>query len=304
VLLEERSTDMSVTSVRVDGPLERFREGIKAALAAQGYSDGRAGQLMLLVTHLSRWLAERGLDAGDLSVEVVTEFFATSRRSWCRSPRSLTPVLDHLRSVGAAPAAPGARVGRTPSEVELWDAFRRWCVDQRGLKRATAENYVRRAEACLRGCRSDREITVGELDAGGVLAAVRAAADALPGPSLRCTVTALRALLRFAHATGRTRWPLAGAVPAIKGRLRTVLPSPVLEETAQRLVASCDTTTRTGRRDAAILVVLVRLGLRAEEVAGLCLDDVDWRRGELVVAGKGGRADVMPLPVDVVRMRS
>jgi len=33
---------------------------------------------------------------------------------------------------------------------------------------------------------------------------------------------------------------------------------------------------------------LARLGLRAAEVAGLRLEDVDWRAGELVVRGKGG----------------
>jgi len=85
----------------------------------------------------------------------------------------------------------------------------------------------------------------------------------------------------------------------LKGRVRTVVPSPVSEEVASQLVASCKTTTPTGRRDAAILVVLVRLALRAQEVADLSLDDIDWRRGEVTVAGKGGRVDVMPLPADV-----
>jgi len=46
------------------------------------------------------------------------------------------------------------------------------------------------------------------------------------------------------------------------------------------------------------LVLLVRLGLRAGEVAALELDDIDWRRGELVVRGKGDRHERLPLPVD------
>ena len=33
---------------------------------------------------------------------------------------------------------------------------------------------------------------------------------------------------------------------------------------------------------------MVRLGLRAGEVAAIALDDVDWRAGEIVVHGKGG----------------
>lgn len=44
---------------------------------------------------------------------------------------------------------------------------------------------------------------------------------------------------------------------------------------------------------------MARLGLRAKEVAALRLEDVDWRNGELVVHGKGGRIDRLPLPVDV-----
>ena len=48
-----------------------------------------------------------------------------------------------------------------------------------------------------------------------------------------------------------------------------------------------------------MLMLLARLGLRAAEVAGLALDDMDWRAGELVVRGKGRRADRLPLPADV-----
>ena len=42
-------------------------------------------------------------------------------------------------------------------------------------------------------------------------------------------------------------------------------------------------------RDYAILPLLARLGLRGGEVAGLQLDDIDWRAGELTVMGKGSR---------------
>jgi integrase/recombinase XerD len=45
--------------------------------------------------------------------------------------------------------------------------------------------------------------------------------------------------------------------------------------------------------------MLVRLGLRASEVAGLTLDDIDWASGELRIRGKGPRVDKLPLPSDV-----
>ena len=47
------------------------------------------------------------------------------------------------------------------------------------------------------------------------------------------------------------------------------------------------------------MTLVARLGLRSIEVARLELGDVDWRAGELVVRGKGGRRDRLPLPVEV-----
>jgi integrase len=70
-------------------------------------------------------------------------------------------------------------------------------------------------------------------------------------------------------------------------------------EVVARLLASCDRRRTVGRRDYAILLLLIRLGLRVGEVAAIELDDVDWRRGEIVIRGKGNRQDRLPLPVDV-----
>ena len=65
------------------------------------------------------------------------------------------------------------------------------------------------------------------------------------------------------------------------------------------LLPGCDRGAAVGRRDVAILTLLARLGLRGGEVAALTLDDIDWHQGEIVVRGKGGRRDRLPLPADV-----
>jgi integrase len=65
------------------------------------------------------------------------------------------------------------------------------------------------------------------------------------------------------------------------------------------LLGACDRRRATGRRDYAVIVLMLRLGLRATEVATLRLEDLDWRAGQLTVHGKGGRVDQLPLPVDV-----
>jgi integrase/recombinase XerD len=85
-------------------------------------------------------------------------------------------------------------------------------------------------------------------------------------------------------------------VAALKGRS---LPQALDSATITALLEACDRRRTVGRCNYAILLLLSRLGLRASEVAGLSLDDVGWRAGEIVVRGKGGRVDSLPLPVDV-----
>jgi integrase len=48
-----------------------------------------------------------------------------------------------------------------------------------------------------------------------------------------------------------------------------------------------------------VLLLLARLGLRANEVATLRLDDIDWAAGLFQITGKGGRRATMPMPPDV-----
>jgi len=117
--------------------------------------------------------------------------------------------------------------------------------------------------------------------------------------SAKLTVTALRSLLGFMHVDGLIPRSLVGAVPSAASWRLSGLPRALEPEQVGRLLGSCDRSARAGRRDFAILTILVRLGLRAGEVAGLGLEDIDWRAGELVVVGKGRRAERLPLPVDV-----
>ncbi|MDK1292892.1 MAG: tyrosine-type recombinase/integrase, partial [Actinomycetota bacterium] len=116
--------------------------------------------------------------------------------------------------------------------------------------------------------------------------------------SARQAISALRSFLRFLHLEGLTSVALDDAVLSVAGSGSSP-PRPVSPEVVARLVASCDRRSVMGRRDYAILLLLVRLGLRGGEIAGLEVDDFDWRAGVIVVRGKGRRRDRLPLPADV-----
>jgi integrase len=132
-----------------------------------------------------------------------------------------------------------------------------------------------------------------------VLEFVLAHAQSRPRRSTKMLVTALRSLLVFLHVERLIERPLAQVVPSVALWRLAGLPRGLDAAQVAAIVDSCDRGTVAGRRDLAILLLLVRLGMRRGEVARLRLDDIDWRAGELLVCGKGPRVERLPLPADV-----
>jgi site-specific recombinase XerD len=79
---------------------------------------------------------------------------------------------------------------------------------------------------------------------------------------------------------------------------QTSLPSALEPAQSRAVLASCDRRTVGGRRDHLVVLLMLRLGLRACEVAALTLDDIHWVEGEIEVRGKGATGR-LPLPTDV-----
>lgn len=110
-------------------------------------------------------------------------------------------------------------------------------------------------------------------------------------------VGSVRCLLRWALDTGRLDRDLSAGILKPAGTRRS-LPRGVDADQVAALLGVCDPATAIGARDRALVILLVRLGLRAGEVSRLRLDDIDWPNGLLKVTGKG-REHKLPLPVDV-----
>jgi integrase/recombinase XerD len=287
--------------VRVSGPLAGFAAGFGEHLERRGYRPGSVADQLWLLVDVSRWLAERGLRAVDLTA-VRVEQFSTQRRASGRarlfSPRALDPLLGYLRGLGVVPAAAKA-LAVTPVDV-LVERYGTFLLERRGLSPSTVRNYVGVARTFL----SWREMATGtlalaQLDGAVVVEFVLGESRRCSVGSAKCMVTRLRAFLRFLHVEGEIDRDLAGVVPSVASWRLASLVKALDAGSVARLLASCDRRRRVGRRDFAILTMLSRLGLRAGEVAALQLSDIDWRSGEVLVRGKGSRQERLPLPSDV-----
>jgi integrase/recombinase XerD len=284
----------------VTGPLAEYAGGFRAELVRLGYTPLTAAGQLRLMAHLSRWLDAGSLSSQDLELPVAERYFEARRSAGYANERTVTalaPLLDYLRGLGKAPAPP---TGPATETGQVLNRFAAYLAAERGLTERTVALNVRLAGPFLqqRAAERDGRLGLDQLTAAEVRAFVLDQARKQPRSAKRI-VTALRSLLRFLHVDGGLAIPLAGAVPSPAGHALAGLPQALEPGQVEAMLASCDPATATGRRDRAVLLLLSRMGLRAGEAAGLGLDDIDWRRGEITVRGKGGRRDRLPLPADV-----
>lgn len=286
-----------VITVRVVGPLEPYAEQFMGLLAARGYTPLTRVPRMQVMTHLSKWMAAHQLGVAQLSAARVEEYLVQRRSDGYavfRTRASLGPLLEVLAAAGAPLREPGPPV----SAVEgLLDAYARFLLGERGLAASTTKAYVLRARRFLDGHGHGADLRA--VDTAVVTSAVLGEADRVSAGSAQFFVVALRSFLGYCHLTGAVETDLSAASLPVTGRRRSVLPHCISTADARSLLKACDRRTTTGRRDHAVILLLMRLGLRAREVAALRLEDIDWRGGAITVHGKAGRLDELPLPAEV-----
>lgn len=283
--------------VRPGGPLDPHADDYRAHLVALGYSFGAIQHRVTQFALLSRWLASEGMAAGQLN-EAEGRRFAASRLAAGRvtwvSPASVRLPLAFLRGTGVV----AENRGEQGVFEELLGLYRSYLVSERGLADKTVRAHVDAARRfCLGVANAPGELA--GLRASDVTSYLLAACSQQSVSSAQKTVGAVSSLLRYLHITAIIPTPLVSAAPKVAGRRGGAPPVGLSAADVARLVASCDRRRRVGRRDHAILMLLVRLGLRASEVAALTLDDIDWHHGELTVRGKGNHHERLPLPAEV-----
>ncbi len=275
-------------------------EGYRSWLAQRGYTPATIRNMLAELGQVGRWLSAEGLEAGQVSEELMAAFLLARREAGQRrvpGVRAMGPLLSYLREVDVAPAAESSL---TPLG-SLLGRYRLWLVGERGLAATTVRRYEASTRRFLQEqALADEVFEPAALTGVDVNAFLLRECGRVSAGSAKGRVAELRSILRFLYVQGITGLPLGTAVPAVGGWRMATLPPPTMATAdVQRLLDGCDRSSPVGIRNFAIMTLVARLGLRSIEVARLELRDVDWRTGELVVRGKGGRHDRLPLPVEV-----
>jgi len=117
-----------------------------------------------------------------------------------------------------------------------------------------------------------------------------------PG-GIATVISALRGYFRFRTACGDQMQALSAVLTAPRHWRQASLPKALSNAEVQRLVDSLGWEGPLARRADAMVRLALNLGLRRGEIAGLALEDIDWRAGTIRLRRtKGGREDILPLP--------
>lgn len=269
------------------------------AISGVGYDAYTTNCLVAAARHFCAWayLTGRTLHgAGDV---LLRDFAGHNcqcggqRRAGPRSRRYLFRVERFIRFL----VAEGV-LAPTPSDDPYADhvtPYLDWLARHRGLSDITARCHAKGLRQLLPVIGTDPSAWT----AAGLRSVILDRRGRESRGALKRTTTILRSWLRYHSAMGRCDPALVAAVPTIADWKGHHLPRGLRPEDVTGLLAACDPATPPGRRDRAILLLLARLGLRAEDVRTLRFDQIDWARGRITLRGKGRRESRLPLPQEV-----
>lgn len=296
---------------RAGSQLHVIFEPFVRELCARGYARNTIHHYVEAVEHFGKWLERRRIGLREIQPIHVRNFLDHHLRR-CRCPR---PAVKTLTTCSAALSRLVPFLRRHRYLPEPWEKadpptqadrlivrFDQHLERVQGLADTTRRHRRAYAKAFLFWRFRQGQVRLRALNPKALFRYVNLRAQALKHSGIHDLTVGLRSFLRFLEFTGRVRSGLALAVPSPAPQHALPPPNILDEPSLRRFLRSFDRTHAMGRRDFAIALCFSELALRANEVAHLSLDDVDWRSLTLRLRQtKQRRERLLPLPPQVAR---
>jgi integrase/recombinase XerD len=175
---------------------------------------------------------------------------------------------------------------------DFFDCLRR----DRGLRETTLVQYrhhLKRLQDYLR--RLDRPL-LPDLPPTVISGFITESGASLDKRSVQSLCSILKVFFRYLCRVGLTTRDLSKVIESPRRYRLSNLPRSIAWSEVEHMLLKVDRRNAVGRRDYAILLLLVTYGLRAREVGALTLDDIDWKHDRLYIRGrKAGHSTAYPL---------
>jgi len=282
-----------------NGPHGQHVERYAARLVEESLARHGTWRCLNVVSGFLGWIAGRRCKLVDIDEHMVERYLQhrAGRQSIQPGDRAgLKRWLSVLRDEGAI--APAALPPLTPHD-RIFKEFEDYLRTERGLSPRSIIRHLPIIRGFLHEVCPAGADDLGKIGQESVIGYIERHARDWSPKTGKVMCWSLRAFLRYLHHRGLNPRALAGCVPSIRRWKLATLPTYLPAAQVQKALDGCNRATAMGRRDYAILMMLAKLGLRADEVATLTLDDIDWRAGEMHVRAKGRQRARMPMPPDV-----
>lgn len=216
----------------------------------------------------------------------------SERRVAAREVRN--PIRQLLRLI--LPHHGGDTAGVPDPFVDAAPGFFEFLRRERGLRETTLvqyRHYLQRLHGYLK--RVERPL-LPDLPPAVVTAFITESGEAIDKRSVQSLCSILKAFFRYLYRVDLMTRDLSKAIESPRRYLFANLPRSITWSEVGQMLLSVDRRNTVGKRDYAILLLLVTYGLRAREVGALTLDDIDWKRDRLNIRGrKAGHSTAYPL---------
>lgn len=279
--------------------------GLDGELVRLGYKDSTMLWYRGCWRRLEKWFAARGVEefSRDLALEWVDDacgFFAKEQAGTLKPTDvylfRVAQMLGDYEVHGAVLRRYSRTVDRMAGDgAEIIARFRVW-LEAGGCAVSTVRTYATVAGQFVAFL--DTRGGMARCDAAGVGAFVSALAG-YQFKTVEQKLCAVRSFLRFASGEGLADAGVLEAVPAVKSRKQTRIPSIWDPGDVTKILEAADRGSPCGKRDYAIILLVTRLGLRGIDVKRLEFGDFDWPGNRLcVVQAKSGARVWLPLLKD------
>lgn len=169
-----------------------------------------------------------------------------------------------------------------------------------GISSRTLESYAIYLERFSRYLSNHKVNHVVEIDAKHVHGFIQSSSAFYSISTIYCTCCLLRVLFRYLFKQKMITEDLSITVPSIRCSKKSKIPSAYSQQEIRQLLACVDRGNPKGKRDYAILLIAIRLGIRATDICKLTFDNLKWESNTIEFKqNKTGDTIVLPLLNDV-----
>ncbi len=286
-------------------PFADYFDELASKYLREGYRPANIKLPFRIIIIFMRWSAQESISPSRLRERHVDRFLAdfeplikSSQKGYLRCFQQLLRFIE--RDSGALLVR--REVGRHLKNMSVRSAvedFEKYLLNERGLEPTTIYRHKATIGLFLTFVFGSRTVNLKRICAKDIKEFLHDRGKKFLPQTLVGDSSGLKCYLQYLYGKRKLKANLSGAVPKVANWRNQNLIHTITKDEMVKLLKTCDLDVPLGIRDYAVLILLMRYGLRAIEIARLELGDIRFADGKILIRGKGKKNAILPLEADV-----